>query len=284
MNKVSSTIPPKQQHNNISMKLNTDIRGSYINKLNNLHNGKYSIDNRSDMFNRFLKKVNPVYSKKQNNEYINYNNNNKHPSRSVEQNKSTKRRIENLYEHARLKNMYLCQLQEQQKQNKLLEETRHCTFKPVTNKKIKAFVSSSKLNTSDDIYERSKEWEMNKRQKIQKEKNKMNEQKEEYSYMPVLTELKDGMFTEMNVTNNLSTVLFLERQEKARENKNYVDNYFNNKNKKGYTTPYKNKDKGISGVNDSIVQTVNNQRILMEEYKAALHAELCENEEYSFNN
>ena len=266
------------------MKLNTDIRGSYINKLNNLHNGKYSLDNRSDMFNRFLKKVSPMCSKKQNNEYVNYSNNvnnPKHPSRSVEQNKSTKRRIDNLYEHARLKNIYLSQLQEQQKQNKLLEETRHCTFKPVTNKKIKAFTSSCKLNTSDDIYERSKEWEMNKRQKIQKEKNKMNEQKEEYSYMPVLTELKDGMFTEMNVTNNLSTVLFLERQEKARENKQYIDNYYNNQHKKGYSTYCKHKDKGL-GVNDP-AQTVNNQKMLLE-CKAALHAELCENEEYSFNN
>ena len=188
---------------------------------------------------------------------------------------SYKKRIENLFEHARLKNIYLAQLQEEQKKHKLQQEEEQCTFKPTINKKSKAIVSSFQLDSSVDIYERTHIWELLRNEKIQKEQQRKIEQQEEYSHKPLLTELNNDIFTLPThiMSHNLSTMLFFQRQGKARENKQYKDNYFN---KQSHSLPHKQRNKTSTSI-DSI-HNVNNK--LLSHCKAALHAELYDIDKY----
>ena len=233
---------------------------------NKKHNAKFD-DNKNEHIKRFNNNIH----KHSKNKFVshsqeNKNNINKHPH---------KQRIENLFEHARLKNIYLAQLQEEQKKQKSLKETQQCTFKPKIDKRSKAIVSSFQLDFNVDIYQRTHIWELLKNEKIQKEQQRIIEQQEEFSHKPLLTELDNGIFALPThiMSHNLSTMLFFERQGKARENKHYKDNFFN---KRSHSLPHKQRNKTSTSI-DSIHNV--NQKLLSH-CKAVLHAELYEIEKY----
>ena len=151
---------------------------------------------------------------------------------------------------------------------KIKKEIEKCTFNPRINKKSKLIFSTSKLNQSSDIYERNLDWEIQKNEKLQMEKKKKNDSKINFTYQPIL--YKNVFNNNYSVKNNLSTVLFLERQERARENKQYRTN------NSRYSSHYKTKYRSCSTDTSRICKNMNNA--WMNQCKAVLHDELLTEE------
>lgn len=192
----------------------------------------------------------------------------KNKSRSVER----KKRIDVLYEQAKIKNIYIERIQNQNKNMKIKKEIENCTFNPRINKKSKLIFSTSKLNQNSDIYERNLDWEMQKNEKLQMEKKKKNDSKINFTYQPILNKnhLTNVFNNNYSVKNNLSTVLFLERQERARENKQYRTN------NSRYSSHYKTKYRSCSTDTSRLCKHINNA--WMNQCKAVLHDELLTEE------
>lgn len=155
---------------------------------------------------------------------------------------------------------------------KIQKEIEKCTFNPIINKKSKNIFSTSKLNQSSDIYERNLDWEMQKNEKLQMEKKKKNDKRINFTYKPKLNKyhLSNVFNNNYSVKNNLSTVLFLERQEKARENKQYRTN------NSRYNSHFKTRYRSCSTDTSRIGKNINNA--WMNQCKAVLHDELLTEE------
>lgn len=199
--------------------------------------------------------------------------NSKNKTRSTDK-KSKKTRTDKLYEQAKIKNIYIEKVQKEQKTNKLSKEIAKCTFAPKINKKSKMIASNSKLNQSSDIYERNLDWEIQKNEKIQKSRKTKIEKKIQYSYKPQVrkSDLSDVFSPKVSVKNNLSTLLFLERQEKARANKDYKTHFYNGINYQ-YKTKYRSLSTEVTRFSKNLTNSV------MSQCKAALHDELFETED-----
>lgn len=199
--------------------------------------------------------------------------NSKNAKRSMDK-KSKKTRTDKLYEQAKIKNIYIERVQKEQKTNKLSKEIAKCTFVPKINKKSKMIASNPKLNQSSDIYERNLDWEIQKNEKIQKRRKNKIDTKKQYSYKPQLrkSDLNDVFTPKISVKNNLSTVLFLERQEKARANKDYKEHFYSGLNYQ-YKTKYRSCSTEVTRFSKNITNSV------MSQCKAALHDELFETED-----
>lgn len=190
-----------------------------------------------------------------NNFLVKYNNN------IQQENKPKINRINNLYENAKIKNVYLEKLRNHAQTLKIKKETHECTFYPEINHKSRSIASSDRMN----VYERNMIWVNNKIEKIQQIKKVKVYEREEYPYKPRITDYCKESNSKRTIKTNLSTVLYLERQQKARYNK-YLSS-------DGFKTKYKSCSSEPSKLSINISQT------FLSQCKAILHEELVQSKE-----
>lgn len=172
-------------------------------------------------------------------------------------------RIEKLYDHGKIKQDFLAKIRNYDLNQKQRQEEYQCTFYPKINKRSRSLANS--MNTTEggekSIYDRNILWANNRNEMIQKEKKKkMMIDNEKNLYMPITSKYQKEFSSKQNLSTNMSTLLYFERQEKARKIK---------KNNSSIIT--------LSKYNSCFTDLGKNYMItksFLSQWKAALHDEL----------
>ena len=146
------------------------------------------------------------------------------PNNNTSQIKSQKQRWDNLYELNKLKQESRNMMAQTQKV-KAEQEFEACTFKPYILETSQKMMEKFK---NKDLVERNKEWEHNKQMKIKSiAESKEGREKVHCTFQPQLKSSSKQIKSSQNLPSTKGADKFIERQQKAREEKKRVEEILN---------------------------------------------------------